>query len=330
MKNIIMKGTGVYIPPNKVYNDYFVEHFNKMGMNAEGLMEHLGRRKRYFADKNESSLSMGYNAAKNVLERIDMDPEELDMIVFASDTPEYTFPTNALKLNNMLGAKNAHTVFDINCNCIGMLTAIDVVTRYAKSKDRIKKMLVVGALHISSIVNRNDTTTYPIFGDSGAAVVLENVEEEEPRGFLDSTLFTDASYHNKIEMPACGNSHILADSLSDEEKRLRWTPFDFDFLSDNWKEIIVRLLERNHLDIQDISHFIFSQFSDPINMLTLQKLGVQEDKYIFVGKEYGYTGVTSPIMALNRMWDSIIEKDKYLVFCSVAAGYSTISLLYKF
>lgn len=330
VQNVIMLGTGVYVPPNKVYNDYFVQHFHEMGLESEGLMEHLGRRKRYLANPDESSLSMGYKAAQNALEKLHMDPEELDMIVFVSDTPEYTFPTNALRLNKLLGAKNAHTVFDMNCNCIGMLTALDLVTRYVQSKTRIKKILVVGSLHISAIANKNDTMIYPNFADSAAAVILENLEEVEKRGFLDSTVFTDPSFEDTFLMPACGNSKMFSDNIPVENKRLQFTTFDFSFLSVNWTAIINRLLERNNAKAEEINHFIFSQFSDPANMETLKNLGVGEDKYTFVGKEYGYTGVTSPIVALNRTWKRLAEPGKQVVFCSVAAGYSMTSLLYKF
>lgn len=329
-QNIVICGTGVYVPPHKVYNEFFVEHFHKLGIEAEPTMEYLGRRKRYFADAGESSLTMGGKAAKNVLEKLDMDPEELDMIVFVSDTPEYTAPTNALKLNKMLGAKNAHTVFDMNCNCIGMLTAIDVVSRYVQSKTRIKNIMIVGSFFVSSVVNTKDSLVYPTFADSAAAVILKNVSEETQRGFMDSTVFTDSNYHNTVLMPACGNSRIREDSVDDDEKKLEWKPFDFSFLSDNWSTIIERLLERYELKPNDIDYYIFSQFSDPDNLLTLESMGVSEGKYIFVGKEYGYTGVTSPIVALNRAWNEVAKPGNKVVFCSVAAGYSMTALYYVF
>lgn len=330
VQNVVMLGTGVYVPPNKVYNDYFVKHFQEMGMKSQGLMEHWGRRKRYFANPGESSLSMGYEAAKKALDKIHMNPEELDMIIFVSDTPEYTSPSNALKLNSMLKAKNAHTVFDMNCNCMGMLSALDVVTRYVQSKVSIKKILIVGSLLISTFAKKTDSIVYPNAADCAAAIILENIEEEEKRGFIDSTLYTDSSYHDTIVMPACGNSNILSGMLTEDDKKMRWTPYDFDFLPDIWEAIILRLLKRNNVTANEINHYIFSQLSDPYNLETLKKLGVGEEKYTFVGKEYGYTGVTSPIVALNRMWNVMAVPGKQIVFCSVAAGVSTIALLYKF
>lgn len=327
-QNVIIKETGIYTPANEIHNDYFVEHFRRLGVDAKGLMEHLNREKRYLADRDESSLSMGYEAAKNVLEKADISPMELDMVVFVTDTPEYTSPTNALKLSHLLNAGNAHRVYDMNCNCIGMLVAMDTIAAYARQNPAIKNILIVGSMHVSSVVNYKDTVVYPNFGDSAAAILLENVPEEKSRGILSATYFTDSDYHDTITLPACGHSKELLYEVPKEKRRLHWTPFDFNFLSDNWTKIIFQLLEEYSLSVDDITYFIFSQFSDTDNLLTLEKLGADKEKYIFVGDEYGYTGVSSPIMALNEIWEDLKE-DGYIIFCSVAAGYSMNAVLYK-
>lgn len=328
VKNVVIKEIGIYTPSNEVGNEYFAEHFRRLGVDAKGLMKHLNRQKRFLADRDESSLSMGYEAAKNALEKANMDPNDLDMIVFVSDTPEYTSPTNALKLNQMLNATNANRVFDMNCNCIGMLVAMDTIAGYVQQRANIKNILIVGSMHVSSVVNYKDSVVYPTFGDSAAAIILENIEEEEARGILSSEYLTDSNYHNTIVLPACGHSKELLYEVPKEQRRLEWNPFDFGFLSDNWSKIICELLENNQITVEDVSYFLFSQFSDADNLLTLEKLGVDKEKYIFVGDQYGYTGVSSPIMALNEIWDDL-DGDGYLVFCSVAAGYSMNAILYK-
>ncbi|MDE7477418.1 MAG: ketoacyl-ACP synthase III [Lachnospiraceae bacterium] len=328
-QNIIIRGTGIYLPKNEVSNEYFEEYFRRLGVEVKGLMAHLNRQKRFLADRDEASLSMGYEASKNVLEKLNMDPEELDMIVFATDTPEYNMPTNALKLNHMLKAKNAHRVYDMNCNCTGMLVAMDVVAGYMQQRPSIRKTLLVGSMHVSSVVKYRDSVSYPSFGDSGAALVFENIPEEEKRGILDSEYLTDSDYHDTIVLPECGHSKELLYEVPKENRRMAWNPFDFSFLSDNWAEIITRLLEKHHVSLNEVKRFVFSQFSDADNRLTLEKLGVDLEKYIFVGDKYGYTGVSSPIMALNEIWESLEQQEGYLVFCSVAAGYSMNAILYK-
>lgn len=329
-QNVKIACTGIYHPENKVYNEYFIEHFEKRNVRVSGLLRSMGRRKRYLDDGNETALTMGYNAALDALKKSKIKTEQLDMIVFVTDTPEYTSPSHALILNQMLGAKNAHMVFDMNSNCIGMLTALDVVSRYVQSKTQVENILIVGSLLISPLVSQDDSLTYPIVGDCAAAIILENRLEEEKRGFLDSTVYTDSSYHSNIRMPKVGFSKIYKEEYTEEDRKWYWEAFDLSFLADNWTEIIERLLERNQVSLEDINQFVFSQLSDSYNMQTLEKLGVKEGKYVFVGKEYGYTGNTSPIVALNRMWDTIAVADTYTVFCSVGSGITTTSLLYRF
>lgn len=327
-RNILIKGTGTYTPKNEVGNEFFEEYFRRLGVEVHGLMKHLNRKKRFFADRDESSLSMGYEAALDVLGKLKLDAKELDMIIFISDTPEYNMPTNALKLSHMLGAVNAHRVFDMNCNCTGMLVGLDVAAGYMQRRKAIKKALVIGSMHVSSVVKYKDSVVYPTFGDSAAAVILESVEETEKRGILSSEYFTDSDYHDTIVLPECGHSKELLYEVPKENRRMAWNPFDFGFLSDNWTKIIKELLEDNHVDVGEIQYFLFSQFSDADNLLTLEKLGASKEKYVFVGDKYGYTGVSSPIMALNEVWEDIPEEG-YLLFCSVAAGYSMNAVLYK-
>ncbi len=331
MHNVVIKGTGVYLPSNKVYNNFFEEHFNKIGLPVTGLMNHLGRRKRYLASENETSLTMAIEAAKNLISKQKISVCQPDMIVFVSDIPEYLFPTNALKIVNALEAENVSVAFDFNSNCTGMLMAMDVVANYMKGVSRIKQALIIGSFNISSIAKHDDSVVYPNFADAAAAILLEYVEEEAPSGLLDTETFVDAGYQHYVTFPKCGISKIAVENVTKEQKKLEWNPFDMKFISDKWVELIQAVLERNCLSAADIDYFIFSQLSDYDNMLTLEKLGVKEDnKYFFLGTEYGYTGNTCPILVLNRMWDTVAAKGNLIIFCSVGAGYTAIVQLYRF
>lgn len=329
--NVRIKDIAVYYPYNVIGNQYFIDHFEAVDVNVEHLMSHLGREQRYLADEDETSLSMAFEACHKVLKYAGVSAEGIDMIVLSSETPEYTVPSNALKLNHMLGAKNAHIVYDINNNCIGMLTALDQVNMYAKTKRNIKKILVVGTLLISSVVNTNDPVTYPNFADSAATVLLEAVEEEEMGGFIDSSFFTDSSYHDSIVMPACGYSRIYDKKIDEKSKKWSWHPFDFSFLPQKWSELIIDLLNKNDLKPIDINHFVFSQFSKPDAVETLKKLNVDCEKFSYVGDEFGYTGTTSPIFGLrSAIRLGKVKKGSKVILCSVGGGYTMCCLLYKF
>lgn len=105
IKNIIIEGTGAYIPHNKVYNEQMDEHFEKRGLSAHSLMKHLGRRKRYFISDDENAITMCINAIEDCISKRQLKPEEYEMLVVCTDTPEYLFPSNAMRLVGLYGDK---------------------------------------------------------------------------------------------------------------------------------------------------------------------------------------------------------------------------------
>src|SRR5690606_34735965 len=119
-------------------------------------------------------------------------------IISATETPEYLMPTCALIIRNKLNAKNAFSVFDMNNNCVGMVNAIDVASRYLKTDKKYKRVLVVGSVLVSPFAREDDMVTYSIVGDGAAANILEVREEEEIRGILGSRMYTDDDYNNTI------------------------------------------------------------------------------------------------------------------------------------
>lgn len=330
MISVVIKGTGIYIPDNKVYNDYFIEYFEQKGVKVEGLMNHLGRRKRYLASEDETSLTMAVEAVKDCIAKSDIGFEDLDMLVFVSDMPEYLSPTNALKIIDEVGAFNVICQFDFNSNCTGMLMAAEVVNGYMMAKKNIRNAVIVGSFNISSIDKKDDTVVYPNFADASAAILLSREEGEGGRGYIDSITHVDASFNKYVTFPKCGLSKMAFSEVSKEEKKIEWIPFDMKFISDKWCEMITDLTARNNLTPDDIDYYVMSQLSDFDNMSTLDKLGVSEGKYFFLGKEYGYTGNTCPFIVLNRMWDVIAKAGNKIIFCSVGAGYTAVAQLYYF
>lgn len=333
MKNVMIKGTGVYIPANKVYNEQLDEHFEKRGLSAHSLMNHLGRRKRYFISEGENAITMCQNAIDACVSKNRLNLEDYEMVVVCTDTPEYLFPSNALKLVGLYGKqlKKVKIAFDVNSNCTGMIHGLDIVQKYMKAS-HINHALVVGCFCITPIALWSDTVVYATFADAAACVALQMEEAETPKGFLDTYLFVDASYHDFITYPKCGMARVPLKAVEPNEKRLEWNPFPMDFIPSQWYNGITEILGKNSLSPKDIDYYIFSQLSDEFNMETLKLLGISPDdrKYFFVGKEYGYTGNTCPILCLNRLWDMYAEPGNKIIICTVGAGYSIIAQLYEF
>lgn len=331
-QNTHILSTGVYHPKNKVHNQYFIDHFHKFNMEVEGLLKHLEREYRYLSDDpTETVITMGYEASKKALEEANLTIDDIDLIIFATDTPEYTSPCNAIKMLDMFGDKKIKMAFDTNTNCLGMVTALDQACRIMMTNPRLNKALVVGGILFSSVSNKFDTVSYSNFGDASAAVVLEKVEEDVKRGFIDSTHLAQTSESKNILMPKVGYSKVIRDGVENEEdKKWSWEPFDGDFITDIWYDLITEVAKYNGLEPTDIHHLIFSQFSHKFAKITLQKLGIDENNTTYIGNEFGYTGTTSPIIALDRaLKTGKIRKDDYFVLTSMGSGSVVSCLLFK-
>ncbi len=335
--NIIMKGLEIYHPKKQVDNSYFLDYFKSLGFedekieSAKEFMETLGREQRYIADEDDedNTLSMAVKASKNLIEEENMSTEDIDMIKVATDTPEYLAPSNALLLNHRLGASANH-VNDLNSNCIGLLSAFDETARYMKQNPNYDKSLLVGSTYLTSITRDDCFMTYPVFGDGACAIMLEKTKEKYKRGFIDSIHYSNTVEHDVFKYPNTGFSDILNnDNHSEKEKKLRFTPAENDFPGD-WSRLSKKVLERNNLSPEDVDHWIFSQFSKPMVYETLDRLQASYDKTTYVGDEYGYTGVTSPFLALyEAMNQNKVEEGDNIILSSVGGGYVMSVILYR-
>jgi 3-oxoacyl-[acyl-carrier-protein] synthase III len=332
-RNVKIIGVDIYHPENKITNEYYIEHFRKLGIEVEGLLNHLGRSERFQIEKDsdESSLSMAVKASLKALDNAKITADMLDIIVFVSDYPEYLMPSNSLIIHNKLKAVNANTIFDMNGNCIGMITAFDQVSRYMKGNNQMKYALITGAIMPSKFAREDDAVFYPTVGDGASAVVLECSEEDIERGFIDCCYKADSSLCQNILFPACGMSKILDESISNYDKKVQWIPHDVSYFSDEWLKLILTVLNRNNTKLDDINHFLFSQFSKADILATMDKLGLGYDKFTFIADKYGYMGCSSPIFALyDAMKKNKIQKGDKVIFCSVGSGYSMAAVLYQF
>jgi 3-oxoacyl-[acyl-carrier-protein] synthase-3 len=331
--NINIISTGVYHPENKVSNQYFIDHFKGLGIEVEGLLKFLERENRYLSiDPNETVITMGYEASIKALKEAELEMKDIDLLVFATDTPEYTSPTNAVKLLDMLGGDRIQMAYDTNTNCLGMLTALDQASRIMMTNKRFKRALIVGGILFSSVSSKYDSVSYSNFGDAAAAVVLEKQSEYEKKGFIDSVHLAQTSESQHILMPKVGYSKLIRDGVEkDEDKRWSWDPFDGSFISDYWVSLVKELTDDNGIKPSDVSQLIFSQFTIPDARLALEKLGLEADRTTYIGREYGYTGTTSPIIALDRaLKTGKIKKGDYVTLASMGSGSLVSVLLFKF
>lgn len=330
--NALIRGIACYHPERKVDNEFFIEHFKKQGEDISGLLETTGRKSRYLSDdETENIVTMGYQAAKKVLEKVYVKPSQIGLLIFSSGTPEFMLPPNSVKLHAMLGIGQKCCVFDLNANCAGMVVALDQASRAMQNNQNIKYALIVGSDQLNRYSRYNEALAYSNFGDSACAMILENVYHTD-RGLLDSEYYTNSSNHDKMVFPAKGLSSVMRDrSLSTQDKLVQWIPFDYSGAFHSAAVSIEEILFRNNLTKKDIKRYFLSQFAWKSINEVCDELGEDISKFTFIGDEFGYTGTTSPMLACERaMENDELESGDYVIFWTVGAGTTCACSLYQF
>ncbi|MBC2579603.1 ketoacyl-ACP synthase III [Clostridium sp. DJ247] len=332
LHNAIIKGVSYYHPENSVDNSYFLEHFQKQGQDISGLLKVTGRESRYISnDTDETVLTMSINAVNKVLEKTKIKPSQLNLIAFSSGTPEYITPSNAIKIHDSIRAGQKAAVYDINASCVGMLVALEQVSRIMRNNLNIKYALIAGSDQFNRYSRFDEAIPYSNFGDSACAIILENISNTD-RGFIDSDFYTNSSNHDKIVLPAKGlSSTIHNNELEIKDKLVKWTPFDVDGAFFSAKITIEELLFRNSLTKKDIKKYFVSQFAKASMEQICNELGEDMEKFVFVGNEFGYTGTTSPILAYAKaVENNELNIGDNVIFWSVGAGTTCCGILYKY
>lgn len=328
--SVLVKGVGMYLPSNEVSNEEMASHFSERGISVNGLYESVGRKTRFFKDEDETSTTMSFKAAENVIKKLGVNKDSIDGVIYVSDSPEYTSPSNAIVLHKWLGLKNAHFVLDMNQNCTGVITALDVVTKYMKGSHRLNRVLVTGAFNASQMAHKDNPVTYGVLSDGSSAVIVDKVNEQE-KGIIDSGYHTDSSHFEMMMYPKCGYSNISSEQIDDESKKLNWDHESDEFIPGEFVKVIEPLLERNGLTPNDVQHYIASQFSKKLIHVTSEKLGVSADKFTFVSDKFGYCGNASPMFAFGDLLEkgSAKEGDFALIF-SIGSGHVVSVVLYRY
>lgn len=333
-RKITIKSIGIYHPKKVVNNQYYIDHYSKLdeslGVNVSHLLQHLGRENRYIADfPEENVLTMAINASKEAVNRAGIDFKDLDGIVFSTDTPEYTSPSNAIMLRDAIGADNAHTVYDLNANCVGMVVALDQVRSFMQVNKRIKRILVVGSTMIHHYGVDVDPITYACMGDAAAAVVLESIETKNSVGFLDSVYETRTDLSNHILMPECGLSNIYNSSVTEDKKRWKWEPFDTEEAEARCAKLMKQVANENDYSVDEIKMIFMTQFSEDAIKNAANMLDYPLCQMKYVGDQYGYTGTSSPLIALyHALEDGEVRSGDNILLCSVGSGLTAAALLY--
>lgn len=331
IERINIRATGIYHPERQVENDYYLKYFSKQGKDILPTLLATGRQTRYVSDKpDENSMTMAAEACKMALNSAKLTGQDIDLLIFSSGTPEYLAPTNALKIHKIINGRNDVIAYDMNANCVGMIVAVEQASHVMLSSKHCHRALIVGSEQMNKFSKKNDDMTTPNFGDAACAVILEKTEEGES-GFLDSAYFVNSSSTHNMTFPEVGMSKIYAKTISEDEKKIFWPGGIGDTSFKVAASLIGQLLERNGMNAGEIKRYFLSQLCLKNIRSIAELLNIDMNCVEFVGDKYGYTGTSSPFLALHHaIKEKTIHRGDNIVFWSIGTGVETCAMLWKF
>ena len=326
-RRIAAKITGVagYVPPRVVTN---AELEQRVDTNDEWIRTRTGIRERRYADPGVAASHLGTEAARKLLAHKNVDPDEIELIVVASVTPDMFFPATACLIQDRLGAKNAWG-FDLSAACSGFAYALTVGAQFVGAGTH-KKVLVIGSDIMTSILDFTDRATCVLFGDGAGAVLLEPAADGE--GILDFSHDVDGSGGCCLYMPGGGSLHPATHETV--EKRMHFVHQEgqqvFKYAVRRMCDLSAQLLERNGFTSDDLALVVPHQANLRIIRAMQQRLGVDDSKVMVNIDRYGNTTAgTIPLGLMDALNEKRLKKGDLVLLVAVGAGYTSGSVLLR-
>ncbi|PTB18405.1 3-oxoacyl-ACP synthase [Trinickia symbiotica] len=310
-------GTGSCLPSNRVTNQELADRLAKRGVETsdEWIVARTGIHARHFADPDQATSDLALVASQRAIEAAGIDPQSIDLIVVATSTPDFVFPSTACLLQNKLEIKNNGAAFDVQAVCSGFAYAIATVDALIRSGQH-RTALVVGAETFSRILDFDDRTTCVLFGDGAGAVILS--ASEEP-GVLASALHADGSHADILCTPGHVNGGVVAGSafLHMDGQAV------FKLAVNVLEKVAVEALDKAHLSPGQVDWLIPHQANIRIMTSTCRKLGLPTERMVVTVGEHGNTSAASIPLALDvAVRDGRIKRGQHVLIEGVGGGFT--------
>lgn len=309
-------GWGKYVPARRMTN-YDLEQI--VDTSDEWITSRTGIRERRIAAPEESTATMALEASRQALDQAEIQPDELDMIILATSSPDYLCPSTASLLQDRLNARNA-AAFDIMAGCTGWLHGLVIATQFIQT-GAYERVLVVGAELLSRAVDWTDRSTCVLFGDGAGAVVLE--PSLSPTGILSFELGSDGSSYDSLIYPGGGVIKPFSQEVLDNrENYLRMDGKRVArFAMKNMSRSIQRVIQRSGLPIDNIDFMIPHQSNARLIEMILKRLKFDMDKVMINLDRYANTSAAALPIALAEAADQgRISDGNHIVLMSFGAG----------
>ena len=321
-----ISSVGAYVPPRLLTN---ADLEKMVATNDQWIMERTGIRERHMVDKGVGTSDLAVEAARKCLAARGIGAEELEVIIVATVTPDMFFPATACLVQDKLGAKHAWG-FDLSAACSGFPYALQVGAKLVESGVH-KKVMVIGADVMSSVIDYTDRATCVIFGDGAGAVLLEPCAEGEV-GMVDFFHEIDGSGAAALNMPGGGSLHpSTAETVA---AKMHYVHQDgqavYKFAVRKMAEAAELLLTRNGVTGKDLGCFIPHQANKRIILSTAERLGMPESCVVINIDRYGNTtAATIPMAMQTAIEDGRLKKGDLVLLASVGAGFTVGATLLR-
>ena len=323
--NAVITGVGGYVPDYILNNE---ELSRMVDTTDEWITTRVGiKERRILTEEGLGTSYLARKAAKQLIQKTGVDPDTIDALIVTTTTPDYKFPSTASIVLGKLGLKNAFA-FDFSAACCGFLYTLDVAASMIQS-GRYKKIIVIGADKMSSLVDYTDRATCVLFGDGAGAVLVEATEEENV-GVQNSYLRTDGQglpfLHMKAGGSVCPPSHFTVDHrlhyLYQEGRTV------FRYAVTDMSNDVLKIMEMNNLKADDVNWVIPHEANLRIIEAVTKRAGIPLDKVVVNIDHYGNTSAATIPLAL---WDaeSNLKKGDNVIFTAFGAGFVHGASFYK-
>lgn len=324
MSKITAGITGIHgwVPEYRLTND---ELSTMVETTDEWIMQRIGIKERRIMKEGATS-DMGAEAVKGLLEKTGTKPGEVELVICATITADYNFPSTANLISDKVGLKNAWS-FDLSAACSGFVFGLETAANFVRS-GTYKKVILVGADMMSSITDYEDRTTCPLFGDAAAAVLIEPVEEE--LGVRDAILQVDGSGVTHLHMKAGGSVRPSSHETVDAREHFVFQEGQaiFKVAVSKMADVSVEIMKRNDLKPEDLTWLVPHQANMRIIEAVARRMGIPKEKVMINIEKYGNTTAATIPLCLWE-WESKLKKGDNVILSAFGGGYTWGSIYLK-
>lgn len=317
-------GVSAYVPEDVLTNEDIAQIVDT---SDEWIMTRVGiKERRVLKAEHKGTSYMGAQALNKLLEKTNTKPEEVEVLIFATTTPDYPIPSTASLTADACGIKNA-LGFDIQAACSGFIYALEVGSNFIKS-GQYKKVVVVAGDKMTAITNYKDRTTCPLFGDAVGAVMLEPTTEEV--GIMDTILHLDGVGIPHLHMKGGGSAYPATYDTIDDDMHYVYQEGQvvFKHAVSKMADVSMEIMERNNLKSEDVSWLVPHQANVRIIEAVGRRMGLTEDKVAINIERYGNTSAGTIPTCLAE-WEPKFKKGDNIVLTAFGAGFTWGALYLK-